>query len=172
MPFAYRWIIPTLLLLVASPALAGKIGFVDAERAVMSVEEGKAQLRELEAWAEPERARVEQLAAALAELRQQILSQSAVSSEEVQRQLQDDEIEARRAYEDARRDFERQAEAKQNEFLGSVAVKVGAVASDYAKANDYEAIFVANAQPMIYIAESVDLTDTVIRLYNERFPTE
>ena len=44
------------------------------------------------------------------------------------------------------------------------------MASDYARANDYDAIFVLNAQPLIYIADAADLTDTVIRLYDERFP--
>jgi len=29
---------------------------------------------------------------------------------------------------------------------------------------------VLNAQPLIYVADAADLTDTVIRLYDERFP--
>jgi Skp family chaperone for outer membrane proteins len=172
MRVSHRWFIVVLLLLAAQPVVAGKIGFVDAETAVTTVQEGQAKIKELEAWATPERERVEQLSADLAEIRQKIVAQRSVASEEVLRQLQDEELQARRTFEDARREFERQLEVKQNEFLADVAVKVGRVASDYGKANDYDAIFLLSAQPLVYVAESANLTDTVIRLYNERFPGE
>jgi Skp family chaperone for outer membrane proteins len=159
-----------LALLVPIPALAGGIAFVDAERAVATVDEGKAKLRELEAWAGPERAKLERLSARVNEVRQQIAAQGSVASPEVLQRLRDDELSARRAFEDAKRDFDRRLEKKQNEFLGQIAVKVGTVATDYAKANGLDAIFVLQAQPLIYVAESADLTDEIVRLYNERFP--
>ena len=161
-----------VLLAVASPAVAGKIGFVDAERAVANVEEGKAKIRELEAWALPEKAKVEQLGAKVGEVRQQLTSQAAVASPEVIERLRNEELTARRAFEDAKRDFERRLERRQNDLLADIAVKVGTVATDYAKANDFDAIFVLQAQPLIYVADSVELTDEIIRLYNERFPVQ
>ncbi len=166
------WLIPVLAFLVTGTAIAGKIGFVDAERAVATVDEGRAQIKQLEDWATPEREKVERLAQRVTELREQIDAQSRVASPEILGQLEQDEIRARRAFDDARREFEQQLEQKQNEFLADVAVKVGRVASDYAKANDFDAVFVLTAQPLVYISESADLTDTVIRLYNERFPAK
>jgi outer membrane protein len=157
-------------LLIVSPAMAGKIGFVDAERAVVEVDEGRAKLAELDEWARPRQERIEQLGTRVAELRQEIAQKTAVASEEAIQALQQDELRARRDFEDARRDFERELDAKQNEFLADVAVKVGTVASDYGKANDFDAIFVLKAQPLIYVRDTADITDTVIRLYNDRFP--
>jgi len=158
------------ILLPAAPAMAGKIGFVDAERAVAAVREGQAKLRALEEWAEPERQRVESLGARVNELRQQIAQQQSIASAEAMQDMQEQELSLRRQFEDARRDFERALEVKQNEFFSDVAVKVGTVASDYGKANDYDAIFVLNAQPLVYVSQAADLTATVIRLYDERFP--
>jgi Skp family chaperone for outer membrane proteins len=158
------------MVMVASPVLAGKIGFVDAERAVVTVGEGAAKVKELEAWAIPERQRIEQLGNRVNELRQQIAAKGRVASEDTIKDLEAQEVQVRREFDDARREYDRILEQKQNEFLGDIAVKVGTVASDYAKANDYDAVFVLNAQPLIYMAETADLTDTVIRLYNERFP--
>jgi outer membrane protein len=163
-------LISAVLLTMAAPSFAGRIGFVDAERAVVSVEEGKVKMRELEAWAGPERERVEGLAAKASEARNQLAAQARVASAETLSALQEEERRATRAFEDARRDFERQLEKKQNEFLAEVAVKVGQVSSDYAKANDFDAILVLNAQPLVYISPEIELTDTIIRLYNERFP--
>jgi len=157
-------------LLVAAPASAGKVGFVDAERAVAEVDEGRAKIRELDEWAKPRRDRLDQLSARISELRQEIAQKQPIASQEAVQALQQDELQARRDFEDSRRDFERELDQKQNEFLADVAVKVGTVASEYGQANDYDAIFVLKAQPLVYVRESADLTDTVIRLYNERFP--
>jgi outer membrane protein len=161
-----------MLLASAAPCFAGRIGFVDAERAVVSVEEGKVKMGELEAWADPQRERLEALAETASEARNQLAAQARIASAETLSALQEEDRRATRAFEDARRDFERQLEKKQNEFLAEVAVKVGQVASDYAKANDFDAVFVLKAQPLIYIDPEVELTDTIIRLYNERFPVE
>lgn len=158
------------LLLVTATVLAGNIGFVDAERAVATVKEGQAKVREFEAWAEPERQRIEALGAKMNDLRQQVNQQSTVASDEVLQELRQQELDARRQYEDARRAFQRQMESKQKEFLGDVAVKVGKVASEYAEANGYDALFVLNAQPLVYVRDSANLTDTIIKLYDEQYP--
>ena len=163
-------LVSLVLVFLTGSAMAGKIGFVDAERAVVTVDEGRIKVKELEDWATPQRERVERLAQRASELGEQFEAQRHVASPENLSQLEQDAAQARRAFEEARRSFERELEQKQNEFLAEVAVKVGRVASDYAEANDFDAVFVLKAQPLVYVSESADLTDTVIRLYNERFP--
>jgi Skp family chaperone for outer membrane proteins len=159
-------------LIAATPAVAGKIGFVDAERAVATVKQGQARIAELEEWARPERERVERLGAKVNEVRTRLAQQRTVASPDVVESMEREELQARREFEDARRSFERELDRKQNEFLGDVAVKVGSVAAEYGRANDYDAIFVLKAQPLVYVADSADLTDTVIELYDERFPLQ
>jgi Skp family chaperone for outer membrane proteins len=51
-----------------------------------------------------------------------------------------------------------------------VATQIGAIASEYAAANGFDAVFVLNAQPLVYVADSVNITDAVIKLYDERYP--
>ena len=46
------------------------------------------------------------------------------------------------------------------------------MASDYAEANGFDAIFMLESQPLVYIVDSAVITDAVIRLYDERFPIE
>jgi len=159
-----------VLVAAVGPASAGKVGFVDAEQAVMQVQEGQAKVKELEAWAKPQQQKVEAAAALVADIRQQINKQRSIASPETLERLGRDELDARRSFEDAKRNFERDLSAKQEEFFAEIAIKVGRVASDYGKANGFDAIFVLKAQPIIYLSEEADLTETVIRLYNERFP--
>ncbi len=160
------------LVAAASSVSAGKLGFVDAERVVMQVDEGKAKFKELEAWASPLQDKVQAAGEYVAEIRQQIGKQRGVASPETLERLGRDELDARRAFEDAKRTFERDLAAKRDEFLGEVAIKVGTVASDYGRANGFDAILVLKAQPIIFLADDADLTDLVIRLYNERFPVK
>ena len=165
-----RWFFVLTAVLTAAPALAGKIGFLDVERAVSTVKQGQAQIKALEEWAEPRREQLEQMRARAVELTNQVAAQRSVATPDVIAQLEKDVVAARRAFEDAGRTFNRDVEAKQNELLGDVALRLGQVASEYGKANDFDAVFTLQAQPLIYISDGADLTDTVIRLYDERYP--
>jgi Skp family chaperone for outer membrane proteins len=167
-----RFTLVLVALLSALPAVAGKIGFLDAERAVASVGQGKAKIQELEEWAAPRRARLEQMQANAVQLRDQLAAQRNVATPEAVQKLESDLLQARRELEDGSRNFNRDVDAKQNELLGEVALKIGTVASDYGKANDYDAIFMLKAQPLAYYSEESDITDIVIRLYDERFPPD
>ncbi len=160
------------LVAAVGPVSAGKLGFVDAEKVVMQVREGQAKVKEMAAWAEGQQKIVEAAAAVVTDIRQQIAQQRSIASPETLERLGRDELNARRTFEDAKRNFEREVSAKQEEYLAEVAVKVGTVASDYGKANGFDAILVLKGQPIIYVAEEADLTEIVIRLYNQRFPLQ
>ena len=170
MKVSLRSVVVVFVMLSTFPAVAGRVGFLDAERAVASVQEGKRQLQALDAWAKPRRERVEQMRADLVELDKQLTAQRSVATADVIQDLESGFLQARRELEDAGRSFNRDLDAKQNEFLEDVATKIGKVASDYGRANDFDAIFVLNAQPLVFVRDSSDVTDTVIRLYDDRFP--
>lgn len=167
-----RLIVPIILvsLLTAIPATAGKIGFVDAERAVDQVEEGKKKFEELRAWQEPVQAKLDVLRDRVMVLREQLSRAQESATPEAKQAIERNELEARRAFEDARRDYERELAERTDEFLADIAAKIGAVGADYGKANGYEAVFLLTAQPMIYVAESANITDLVVEMYNERYP--
>jgi len=167
-----RLIVPIILvvLLAAIPATAGKIGFVDAERAVSQVEEGKQRFEELRAWQQPQQARLDSLRQRVMVLREQLAREQDSGSEEALRAIERNELDARRAFEDARRDYERELEEKKNVFLSEIASKIGAIGAEYGEANGFDAVFLLTAQPMVYVAESSNITDLVVDMYNERFP--
>lgn len=172
MRWTLRWIGVLVMVLAAAPATAGKVGFLDVEKAVSTVKEGRAEMQALEAWANPRREELEKLRARAVELTNQLAAQRSVASEDVVAQLEKDVVQARRAFEDAGRAFNRDLDAKQGELLGDVALKLGQIATEYGKANDFDAIFTLQAQPLIYIAEGANVTETVIRLFDERYPVD
>ena len=164
------WVILVVLGLAASPAWAGKIGFVRAERAVASTKEGKAVLSQLDEWTNQQQAHLQQMRDQLTKLEEEIQQKRTVASEDALKNLQDQDIALRRRLEDEARKLNRQLDEKQNEILRPVAEKLNAVVTDYAKANGFDAVFIWKDRTLIYLADSADLTDIVIRLYDERFP--
>lgn len=167
-----RLIVPIILilLLTAVPATAGKIGFVDAERAVEQVEEGKQKFEELKAWQEPAQAKLDRLRDRVLVLREQLARAQDSATPEAMQAIERNELDARRAFEDARRDYERELAERTDSFLADIAAKIGTVGADFGKANGYDAVFLLTAQPMVYVAESANITDLVVEMYNERYP--
>jgi len=165
-----RYFLVLTVVLTAIPATAGKVGFLEVERAVASVQEGKTKIVELEAWATPRREQLTAQRQKVIDLQEQLTRQRGVASADILKQLQQDLLQAQRDFEDGGRSFNRDLETKQTEFLSEVAMKVGAVASEYGRANDFDAVFTLKAQPLVFVADAADITDIVIRLYNQRFP--
>ena len=165
-----RWILTLVAALVAIPAVAGNVGFLDTERAIRTVGEGKRQLQILDAWANQKSDQVERIQSRVTELTQQLNTQRTIASADVIRQLEDELLQAQRSLEDAGRTLQRDFDAKQRELLATVATRVRDLAGEYASTNGFDAIFMLESQPLVYIANSAVITDAVIQLYDERFP--
>jgi len=167
-----RWVLVAVVISAAIPVVAGDIGFLDAERAVSTVKEGQRQLQALEAWASPRRQQLETMRTEGAQLAQQLNAQRTIASADAVKELENEFLRAQREFEDAGRAFEREMESKQNEFLAQVATRIGTVATEYAAAKGFDAVFVLNAQPLVYVADAANITDAVIKLYDEQYPVD
>lgn len=167
-----RLTVPIILVLIfaALPATAGKIGFVDAEAAIAQVDEGKKKLAELQSWQVPYHARLDRLRGEVLALSDQINDQRGKATPEAVAEIERRQIDVMRDFEDARREYERELEAKKNLVLAEIAAKIGAIGTEYAKANDFDAIFLLGGQPMMYVADPLNLTGIVIEIYNKRYP--
>lgn len=163
-------LVAVVLVVAALPVSAGKIGFVDAERAAESIDEGKVKLAELQAWQAPRQAQLDRLRAEVLSLRDQLIEQEGTATAEKIAEIERNQVRVMREFEDARRSYERELETRKNQALDDISRKIREIGIEIAKANDFDAVFLVGAQPMVYIAESADLTDQIIRTYNQRFP--
>ncbi len=168
-----RLVVPVILvvLLTAIPATAGKIGFVDAEEAVAKVAESKVKLAELQAWQAPYHARLDRLRDQVLALGDQLAAaKQGNQSPDAVSEIEKRQVEVMREFEDTRREYERELDAKEEAILAEIAAKTGKIVVEYAKANDFDAVFLLKGQPMMYVAPSVNLTDVIVEIYNQRFP--
>ena len=172
MQIIVRWVFTLFAVFAAIPAVAGHIGFLDTERAIKTVREGQRQLLALDAWANQKSDEYDVIQNRVTELTQQLNAQRAVLSPDVVSQLEKDLLQAQRDLEDAGRVLKRDFEAKQRDLLAQVATRVREVASVYAAANGFDAVFMFESQPLVYVADSAIITNAVIRLYNEQYPVD
>ena len=167
-----RWTCFVVAVCAAIPATAGKIGFLDSEKAIRTVREGQLQLQLLDDWANQRSDEFEAIQKRVADLDRDLNAQRAAASAEAISRLERDLVQAQRDLEDARRALRRDYEAKQQELLSQVATRVRLVASDYAETNGFDAVVPFDSLPLIYVADSVLITNAVIQLYNERYPVD
>jgi Skp family chaperone for outer membrane proteins len=172
MRFLVPVVLPFIMVCSAMTTFAGKIGFLDTERAVKTVKEGQKQYALFDAWASQRADEIEAIRDRVTELSQQAEARRNVASSDVVAQLESDLLQAKRDLEDASRTLEYDVSKKRAELLGPVAARVHTVASEYAEANGFDAIFTLNSQPLVYIADSAVITAAVIQAYNERYPVD
>ncbi len=158
------------LLLAAGPALAGKVGFVEVERAVTTVKEGQRALKKLEGWARSERHEVTRIQLEAQKAMDRVKKEASVVDEATLKKLRDQAIEAQRRAQDATRNFNRDLEERQTKVMAELAQKMKKVVEEYARANDFDVVFVFKPATVIYMKDSIDLTDAIIREYDRRFP--
>lgn len=164
-----------LVLLVAAGTLAAqeapvKIGFVDVERAIASIDEGKAKLGELRDWARPREEELTRLGREVESLRNELASKRGTVSEEALSELNRRLVAKQRELEDKQRIARREFEERQGLVLKELGEKLTTVITQFGDRNRYTAVFILRPNDLVYLANSADLTETIVALYNEKYP--
>ncbi len=147
-----------------------KIGFVDVERAVATIDEGKARLAELRDWARPREEDLARLSREIETLRSEMATKRGTVSEDALAEMNRRLVARQREFEDRQRVARRDFEERQAVVLKEVGEKLTAVITQYADGNRFTAVFILKPNELVYLANSADLTDTVVKLYNEKYP--
>ena len=148
-----------------------KIAFVDVQKAIVSIDEGKARLQALQSWTKPHEEELKSLTEEVKALQQEIAAKQATASSDALEDLNKRLVAKQREFEDKRRVARREFEERQGAILKEVGKKLRSVISDYAKQQQYTAIFTFKPEDLVYLDGTADITDTVVKLYNEKHPT-
>lgn len=156
-----------LFLGVAAVASAEvRIGIVDIQKILVLSEPGKAAKSELAAKAAAydgeKNQKEEELKKLKGELERQsvLLNESARSAKE--REYQQKLREFQRFMKDAQDDLQ----MKNDELTNRIGDDIVKLVQDYGKKNSFTTIFIKN-DAMIYTDDSIDLTDTLLNLFNQ-----
>ena len=146
-----------------------KIGFVNSLGVLYGTQEGQQEIASVEQFIEEKQKEYDSRLEELGRQQQQFQAQQRTLNPqiqaEMQRKIEDDNRALRRFQEDSQAEIS----TRRDGVLGKVGEKVQAIINEYALEHKFGAIFM-RSEAQVYVAPSLDFTQEIIRLYNERYP--
>ena len=165
-----RRLLLSLSLLIAARAAhaqAMKIGYVDVQRAVQEVEEGKQARSRLKAELDTKRANLDQKRASLEKMKADYDKQAPVLSDDAKRKKQE---ELQKAFIEAQNEagqMQEELSGKEQEAMQGISKRLLQVVAEVSDKESFT--FVLDKAALLYAPAASDVTNEVVRRYNERF---
>ncbi len=164
------------LLLVAAGLLLGwgigatddaaKVGFVDVEQVLATVDSGKAAREELERKSRDAQGRLAPLIEQLEAMQKELQAKQFAWSEDAIRAKQLDLVELKNRYETRTKEEEGQFKVDQQRLIGPLFEKLDSVIKEVGRDNQYSLILRIDAPSLVYAREALDITDLVVKTFN------
>jgi Skp family chaperone for outer membrane proteins len=146
-----------------------KVGVINIQEALVGTRDGKKATEELDQKFLPEQKEFDARQNEVIQLQDQLSKGSALFSEEKRNELARDIDEKKKRLERDMQDAEDDLKAEQQKLLQSMAARMTAVISQYAKDNGFLLVIDVGNQntPVLFAAAGVDITQDVIALYDK-----
>ena len=157
-----------------APAPAGlKVGVLDLNDAMARTKEGQKAFEELQAQFGPRQAELQKLAQDVQELEGQLRAQERTLSENARVQLGRQLEQKRRSAQRMNEDLQADLQTAQNDHLAKIWANMQKVIDQYAREKGYGIVInsaATNPSAVIYAAPAIEITDDVVRLYDQLYP--
>jgi len=155
----------------ATPA---KLGVLNVRNAIVSTAEGKQASAELQAQFAPRQNDLETLNKQIEDIRGRLRAGERTLSEEEKVRLQRQGELLTRQLERKQTELQEDLNAAQSEIIDRIGRKMIDVLDRYARENGFTAVFDSSAQgtPLVYASSQSDLTQEIIRLYDQGYPVK
>jgi outer membrane protein len=148
--------------------VGAKIGFVSSYDVLYNTDEGKQALDKLNRLMQEKQQAFDSKKANLDKLQLDFQAKqgslNAETRNEMARTIEEQQKELTRFQEDAQAEITR----KRDEYLGVISDKAQKIIADYAEKNSFGAIFLRDPQFVAFIAPAMDVTQEIIKLYNQQ----
>jgi outer membrane protein len=145
-----------------------KIGVVDLEHAISSTDEGKAAREEFARKEREAQDQMKPLADRYKALEEEFKAKKFVLSEEALYQKQLDLAEMRNQIQIKLKELEAQLQVDQRRLEGPLLNKLGEIITEVGKTQGYTLILRRGTPGVLYTREALDVTDVIIKRYNQK----
>jgi len=161
----------SLFVLTVSPAFAAdvlmKIGIVDLKKAVTESEQGKKAKAELETFVKGKQGAIEEKGKNIEKLKSDLDKQGDILSAEAKRNKQDELERLAHEYQRAVADSQGEVGKKENELIQGVIIGLKDIIKAITEEDKYTLILENNEAVVVFADKGLDITDRVIKRYNE-----
>ncbi|HXZ13890.1 MAG TPA: OmpH family outer membrane protein [Candidatus Sulfotelmatobacter sp.] len=156
----------------AAPASPSKVGTINVQVAITSTAEGKQAAAELQSQFSPRQTELDNLRKEIEDLQTRLRTTANTLSDEEKARLAREGDQKTRLYQRRQQDTQDDFNEAQREVIDRIGRKMIDILDKYSKENGYSVIFDTSAQnsPVIYAANQTDVTQEIIRLYDQAYP--
>ena len=152
-----------------------KVGTVSLQAAVVGTAEGKQASAELQTQFAARSAELQSLQKQIEDLQAKLQSGQATLSDEERGRLQREGERLSRTFQRKQQYFQDDLNVAQQDVINNIGRKLVDVLSQYSKENGYSVILDSSSQqtpPVVYGAPQVDVTQNIVRLYDQSHPAK
>ena len=176
---------PTLAALLIAPALWGqtnnppaqsvmKVGVINIQAAIAGTAEGKQAAAELQSQFAPRTTELQNLQKQGQDLSARLQNGQTTLNDEEKARLQRQLDQLNRTFQRKQQEFQEDTNEAQQDVVNRIGRKMIDVLDKYSKENSYSVILDESSQqtPVIYASNQVDVTQEIIRLYDQAYPVK
>jgi outer membrane protein len=180
-----RAVVPILAALLMTPAVwaqaggagaaaSGKVGVINIQAAIASTAEGKQAAAELQSQFAPRTNELQNMQKQIEELRSRLQTGQSTLSDEEKGRLQREGDQLTRSFQRKQQEFQDDTNDAQQDVVNRIGRKLVDVLNKYSKENGYSIVLDDSSQqtPVIFAANQIDVTQDIIRLYDQSYPVK
>lgn len=160
----------------AAPAAqaGGKVGVINIQAAIASSAEGKQAAAELQSQFAPRMNELQNLQKQIEELRNRLQTGQSTLSDEEKARLTREGDQSTRTYQRKQQELQDDTNEAQQDVVNRIGRKLVDILNKYSKENGYSIVLDDSSQqtPVIYAANQIDVTQDIIRLYDQSYPVK
>jgi outer membrane protein len=158
----------------ASASAMGKVGVINVQVAITSTAEGKQAAAELQSRFAPQQVELENMRKSMDDLQTRLRTGQTTLSDEEKARLAREGDQLNRSYQRKQQEAQDDFNDAQQDVVNRIGRKMVAVLDKYSKDNGYALILDESAQqtPVVFAANQIDVTQDVIRLFDEANPVK
>jgi outer membrane protein len=166
------WLAVVLLLLTGTSALAAevitvKLGYVDLVKALNESDSGKKAKTDLEFMIKTKQSTIDEKGKTIEKAKSDLEKQASVLSQDA-RKTKEEELERMlRDYQRLVSDSQSEVKKKENEITGEIVKELRAIVQKIGQDEGYTLILEGAEGQILYSKKEIDLTETVIKRFNE-----
>jgi outer membrane protein len=153
----------------ASPA-PSRIAVIAMREAMLATQDGRKAVAAMQARFEPRRLELEKRQADLTALEERARTGAATMSPDAPKRVTDEMAAKKKALDRDAQDLDDDAQQEDGKLMQDISEKMGSVIDQYGKQKGYT-IVVDAAQPILWAAESANVTLDIIKLYDQQHPS-
>ena len=158
----------------SADAPPAKVAVINLQEAITGTSEGKQQAAQIRAQFAPRQAELQTLSKQIQDIQQRLQTGANTLSAEEQARLQRQGTELQRRGQREEQDFQQDTQDASQDAINRIGQKMMPILNKYAKQNGYGVVIDTSAQntPVIYNSEQIDITQQIVKLYDDAYPVK